>query len=391
MGVKTQIKYCVFLIMLVFFAGAAYEEIISDKNKQAEYIEKQTLEYKNSITRYSTEIAGVKQRVDSVEAAINSLNSFLKIYENEIYISPGEIASETNNIIRLTDEVDRIQESFKQKVVNLYKHGENYELELLLSSKTPNEFLRRNQYLQKFSQNRKKELRDLKSKKFILEEKKKMVTLSTSSQRIYVEAKRNERSALNSRLKELKSQKDAMEYQSNLLANKIIRNETQLNNIKNFVNNFADNKENYTGGKTNRLNYESTDLGKVKGSINLPIDIGLVISNFGDNVNNATNTLSFNNGIDFSVAKGTKVYAVANGVVTLVGELPYFGKVIIIKHENGYRTVYASLSEVNAVVGDNIRLNQLIGKTGITLDGQSLHFELWLNTTPLNPKEWLRF
>lgn len=43
-------------------------------------------------------------------------------------MTPDQIAIETNMIIYLGEDVDRIQQSFKQKVVSLYKHGENYEL-----------------------------------------------------------------------------------------------------------------------------------------------------------------------------------------------------------------------------------------------------------------------
>lgn len=391
MELKSHVKYCIFLILLVLFAGATFEEIISDKRKQAEIIEKQIIEKKSLITGNSTETAKLRQEIDSVESAINSLNNFLKNYESESYMTPDQIAIETNMIIYLAEEVDRIQESFRQKVLNLYKRGKNYELELLMSSKTPNEYLRRNQYLQKFSQNRKKELRDLKSKKFILEEKKKMLTLSTSSQRFYVESRRNEKSGLENRLGILKREKDIAESRQGIIAAKIKRYESQLENIRNFISNFQDNRESFTERKNNRLSYESAELTAVKGNINLPIDVGLVTSNYGNSINNSTETISFNNGIDFSVAKGSKVHAVANGVVTLVGELPYYGKVIIIKHENGFRSVYAALGETNADVGDNIRLNQVIGKTGETIEGQSFHFELWQNATPLNPKEWLKF
>lgn len=55
--------------------------------------------------------------------------------------------------------------------------------ELLLSSKNPNEYLEdATSICKSFHRTGKKELRELKSKKFILEEKKKMLTLSTSSQ-----------------------------------------------------------------------------------------------------------------------------------------------------------------------------------------------------------------
>lgn len=380
-----------FLLALLVLTGATYEEILLDKKKQADNIEKDIIESKSGITKITTRTAIINQQIDSVESAVNSINSFLKNYENESYMTPDQIAIETNMIIYLAEDVERIQQSFKNKVISLYKHGENYELELLLSSKTPNEYLRRNQYLQKFSQNRKKELRDLKAKKFILEEKRKMLTLSTSSQRFYVESKRNERSLLESRLKELKTLKGNTESESSLLAGRVTRYEDQLNNIRNFINNFENNRENFNESKYNRINYESTDLTQLKGNINLPIDLGLISTNFGNISDNKTLAISLNNGVDFSIARNSKVYAIADGTVSIVGDIPFYGRVIIITHSSGFRSVYASLNEVNVKAGDVIRLNQVIGKTGETLEGQTMHFELWQNSTPVNPREWLRF
>lgn len=391
MGLSFRVKYSLFLLLLLFLTGATYEEILQDKKRQADNFEKEIIESRAGISRITSRTAFLNQQIDSVESAISGLNSFLKNYENESFMTPDQIAIETNMIIYLAEEVERIQNSFRQKVVSLYKHGENYELELLLSSKTPNEYLRRNQYLQKFSQNRKKELRELRAKKFILEEKKKMLTLSTSSQRFYVEAKRNEKAILDARLKELRSLKSSTEGESNLLAGKVTRYEMQLNNVKNFINNFEANRENFNESKYNRINYDSRDLSLTKGNINLPVDLGLITTNFGNIQDNKTLAVSINNGVDFSIARGSKVYAIADGTVSITGEIPFYGKVIIITHESGFRSVYASLSEVNVKAGDVIRLNQVIGKTGETLEGQTMHFELWQNSTPVNPREWLRF
>lgn len=382
--------FCAFFI-LILISGAAFEEILQDKRKQAEYIEKNINESRNSISKITSRTAFISQQIDSVESAVNSLNTFLKNYENESYMTPDQIAIETNMIIYLAEEVDRIQGSFRNKVINLYKHGKNYELELLLSSKTPNEYLRRNQYLQKFSQNRKKELRDLKAKKFILEEKKKMLSLSTSSQRFYVESKRKDKAVLEGRLNELKKQKSDSESESSIYAGKITRYENQLKSVNNFINNFQANKESFKESKNNRINYESADLNLVKGNLNLPVDLGLISTNWGNISDNKTLAISMNNGVDFSIARGSKVFAVASGVVTLIGETPFYGKVIIITHENGFKTVYSSLSEVNVNIGDNIRLNHVIAKTGETLEGQSMHFELWQGSVAVNPREWLRF
>lgn len=394
---STQLKYSLFLLVFViagfflFFTGAGYDELLSDKKKQLEFTEKQIIENKNSLSGYSNSSSRYRMQIDSLESAINALNNFLKNYENETYMSPDQVAIETNMIIFLAEEVENIQESFKHKVTNLYKRGKNYELELLLSAKTPNEYLRRNQYLQKFSQNRKKELRDLKSKKFILEEKKKMLTLSTSSQRFYVEEKRSEKIKLEAALKDVKIKQSTLDAESDIYAANVQRYEIQLNNIKNFINNLESNKDGHSGGEVKRESYNSFDLGIEKGKINLPVDIGVVTSAFGNVVDISTFNKSFNNGINLSIAVGSKVYAVGDGIVTLVGELPYYGKVIIIKHESGYRTVYACLDEANVTPGSEVKLNQAIGKSGATLDGQMIHFELWQNDKPMNPQEWLKF
>jgi len=382
--------YLIIVFSFIIITGATYEEIVNVKNRQAEYVEKQIQMFKENLQETNTGLSLNKRESDSIRTSINDLSSFLKNYENASFMTPDQIVIESNTIIFLTKEVTRIQESFKKKVVNLYKHGKNYELELLFSSKSPNEYLMRNQYLQRFSQNRKKELRELKSKKFILDEKKKMLSLSTSSQRFYIEARRNQKVNLEFRLKELKVQKEAIESNASSDLEKIMRYESQLININNYINNFVSNKDNFNGNKINRLNYDSQDLSSIKGNLNMPIDAGLPATGFGNYINNTTNTISFNSGIDFSAAYGSKVYAVASGIVSVIGKLPFFGTCVIIKHENGYRTVYASLSETNLIPGEVVKLNQVIGKTGETIEGQLFHFEIWKDATPLNPNEWFR-
>ena len=382
--------YTIIAVFVIIFLGATYDEIVNDKNKQIEITQKRIEECKQVILNNSQITSEYNQSIDSVKSLLNSIDDFLKDYKDETYLTADQIAAETKTAKLLEEEVGKIQNSFRGKIINLYKHGKNYELELLLSSKTPNEFLRRNQYLQKFAQNRKKELRDLKSKKFILEEKKKMLNLSTSSRRFYVESKRNDKTQLEVKLKALDAKKKETEFQSNTYSEKIRHLEQQIGNIKAFLNNISDYKQNYKGSKTPRLNYSSDSLGAVKGTLNSPLDISLIRKEFGRVVNNSTNTESFNNGADFSAAEGSKVYSVSSGIVTLVGEVPHYGKVIIIDHGNGFKSVYAVLSDVSVKPGDKVKLNQIVAKSGSNLEGQGLHFELWKDKIPLNPREWIR-
>src|SRR5512144_2183238 len=121
MELNRLLKYFISCCFVLSFAGATFEEILTDKNKQAEYLEKQLQSNKESLSSKNSQLVKVRVQIDSIDAEVNDLAVFLKTYESASYMSPGEIASETGTVISLAAEVDRIQESFKKKVINLYK------------------------------------------------------------------------------------------------------------------------------------------------------------------------------------------------------------------------------------------------------------------------------
>lgn len=105
------------------------------------------------------------------------------------------------------------------------------------------------------------------------------------------------------------------------------------------------------------------------------------------------NTYMQNSGTDFVGEKVFDVVAVLDGSVTDVKEDETLGKVVEIKHENGYIGIYQSLSEVSVKKGDMVTQGQVIGKSGTNeLDkdmGNHLHFELYVNGTVVNPTLYL--
>jgi hypothetical protein len=119
MELKSRILYFIVSISAIIFAGAAFEEIIVDKHRQEDYAKKQLDFYKGKLSAKNNDAAKLKRSIDSTEARLNDLNNFLKNYQNETYLSPDKVAAETNTIIYLTAEVEKIQENFRKKVINL--------------------------------------------------------------------------------------------------------------------------------------------------------------------------------------------------------------------------------------------------------------------------------
>ncbi len=92
-------------------------------------------------------------------------------------------------------------------------------------------------------------------------------------------------------------------------------------------------------------------------------------------------------GVDIHAPAGTPVRAMARGRVTFAGVMRGFGKVVIIDHGSGYRSLYAHLSEIRTREGAAIRGHPVIGLSGATgaTRGAHLHFEVWRYGRPVDP------
>ena len=100
-----------------------------------------------------------------------------------------------------------------------------------------------------------------------------------------------------------------------------------------------------------------------------------------------------NSGIDFVSSNVFDVVSILNGTVINVKEDEALGKIVEVKHDNNYISVYQSLSEVSVKKDETISQGQIIGKSGTNeLDkkiGNHLHFELFYDGKVVNPTEHL--
>jgi len=101
-------------------------------------------------------------------------------------------------------------------------------------------------------------------------------------------------------------------------------------------------------------------------------------------------------GIDIASSEGTAVKASADGTVDSIKNDPRYGLTVIIKHVNGYKTIYSNLATANFVKkGNTVKSGQSIGTVGKTAafeveDEPHLHFEITKNNTKLNPSTYLK-
>lgn len=103
------------------------------------------------------------------------------------------------------------------------------------------------------------------------------------------------------------------------------------------------------------------------------------------------NGVETHKGLDISGPLGSPVKAMAKGEVEFAGKKGGFGNCIILKHGNGFETLYGHLSKILVKVGEPITIGQEIGRIGSTgrSTGPHLHYEVHKNGKKINPQSFL--
>ncbi len=126
-----------------------------------------------------------------------------------------------------------------------------------------------------------------------------------------------------------------------------------------------------------------------KSILKTPLDGARISSNFGMRKHPISGFNKMHKGVDFAAPTGTPIYAGGNGIVEYVGRNGGYGKYIRIRHNNGYKTAYAHLSNYKKGISKGVRVNQgeVIGYVGSTGNstGPHLHYEIIYQNKHINP------
>jgi murein DD-endopeptidase MepM/ murein hydrolase activator NlpD len=125
------------------------------------------------------------------------------------------------------------------------------------------------------------------------------------------------------------------------------------------------------------------------GAFRIPLDGVKTGGNFGKRrvLNGKSN--SPHSGVDLPSPTGTPVHAAQSGRIVLAEELYFAGNTVLIDHGLGVYTLYGHFSEIDAKVGDKVKVGDVIGKVGATgrVTGPHLHWGLEVDHARVNAME----
>ena len=118
---------------------------------------------------------------------------------------------------------------------------------------------------------------------------------------------------------------------------------------------------------------------------------GWVTSGFGFRTNPFTGLSQMHEGLDISNRVGTLVIATADGIVSDTGKDYYHGNVVVISHGFGITSRYNHLNKVFVRAGQKVKRGDKIAEVGLTgrTTGPHLHYEVRINSIPVNPMRYI--
>lgn len=126
-----------------------------------------------------------------------------------------------------------------------------------------------------------------------------------------------------------------------------------------------------------------------------PVPYNGISSKFGYRINPITHKKELHRGTDLKAKMNTPVYATADGVAEFAGgrNTKGYGRLIILDHAYGFRTLYGHLNKIAIKSGQVVKKGDLIGYSGNTglSNGPHLHYEVRFIQRSLNPYWFIKW
>ena len=373
------------LLLTASISAQKNSDQLESQKKELERIKAELESKRGAVDKLKQEEKGVLSELAGVEEELDLVNTLIRKMRGR---ESSLIKKISRSNLELWEQDVRLNEKRKQLAYRLnqtYRYGRGYQTQFLLTAESPVEFLKRYYYLQKMTD---------KDRELIATVTSSIQTIETGKSQLQSDLDelgklRNEKS------KEEKNRQKVRTQKEKLLGN--IRQEKKLQ-----TQSIADLEESRSQiqGIIEKLEAEAAKIpsglpegvfASYRGKMDWPVS-GDILSTFGQKVDPANQTVTFNSGIVIKADAGEYIHAVADGYLIYQGWLRGYGRFIILQHDSGFYTLYAHLNDVLVEDGSMVRSGDALATVGDSgsLLGPALHFEIRQGKKQLDPLEWLK-
>jgi septal ring factor EnvC (AmiA/AmiB activator) len=353
---------------------------LEEKSKEQQKNESETLEL---VDTYDRNAGLLRQLISRLKAEERRLQTAIDTTQTTLRTLERQLAF--------------LKDHYKRYVRSIYRSGRYQEAELLLTATSWNQFAVRNEYLKRFTEQRRRDAERIASKTRQVETSQVKAQRQLNEERRLIAEKGAEEDRLAALASDRRETLDHIRKDKKLLERQMQRQLRAARDMEQMIADLVEQdrikKEHAAAEKKvphlPQPPSATGDLEARKGKLRWPVAEGSVVAHFGPQRHPTLRTVTTNTGIDIAVETGTTVTAVAGGEVATINYLPSYGNLVILNHQNGFRTVYTHLGEISVAPGQVIEEGAMIGTSGDSIDGPRLHFEIWKDREKQNPELWL--
>lgn len=374
------------------------QQSLNDMQKEQARLKAEAEAYEKKFSKSKEKEKAKLADINALEQQINFKHRAIKRLQEQEKQLTGEIESARSSIGDLGQQLESLKNQYARYVRSVYKYGRVYDLELLFSSNSINQLSIRIEYLQRFSEQRAKDLQKVVHDKNDLEGQNRQLEAHLDRQQRLLDQRSDEESSLKVTVtqheKLLASIRKDMNFYKEQWDEKTEAAKKLTSIIAELIRKENERKEREAAAGATHATpapdaTAGTSFAAQEAKLRWPVSSGTIASRFGNQVHPVLKTIRENTGIDIGVKSGTNVLAVADGTVSIVTFIAGFGNIVILTHGGGFRTIYADLSEVAVGENQKVKAGEVIGKSGRSADGEVLHFEIWKEKEKQNPELWL--
>jgi septal ring factor EnvC (AmiA/AmiB activator) len=330
------------------------------------------------------------------ENKIAAQRKIIANYEKQASIIGSEITANNRQIRELSEHLEILKKDYGRSVYSSWKnHKMNNAVAFLFASHDFNDATRRVAHMKRYNQMRERRAIEIDSISFVLQYE--IDKLATRKQELD-DAKARQKAQTNELAKSekqlskiisgLRGDRKKLQAKAKEQKARIAKAQKQIDQI------IAAQARAAKSGRTEAQREQDIVLsGKFeenKGKLPWPVTGGSVLHKFGKQSVSANITTDFK-GIEIAAPAGASVRAVFEGEVTGVYNMDHFNTCVTVRSGN-YIILYANLASVSVKTGDKVAINQRLGALSGAADddGHLLVFQIWRETTPVDPLLWLR-
>jgi len=398
---KIQRLTILFLAAFLLLIGSASAQDIAKLKQQKEKNAKDIAYTKKLLQTTQKKQKSSLGLLSVLKRKITLQENLIRNIRKELDYTDIKIGVTHKDISVLEKKYEKLKGQY-EKII-LYAHRQKNsrdKLMFLFASKDFNQAYLRYKYLQQFSEFSRKRGEELVETKVDLDLKldglkaakveKQVLLAQNTKASANLASEKKQQSGMLSQLKKKEQQlrKDLNKQRSNdkkleRKIRKIIADQARL----------ARKKKNTSGayGLTPEEKLLGEKFWQNKGKLPWPTHTGFISQKFGQHAHPVLKHVRVNNdGVDITTKPKSLCRSVFKGEVTHILSMPGLNMVVIITH-GSYMTVYSNLDKVTVKKGDIVEPKEEIGVvyTDEKENQTVLKFQLWKETTKLNPSTWL--